>query len=141
MPRAEDTKLSPKQKLFCEYYAKSKNATQAAVDAGYSKKTAKEMGYENLTKPHIQEYLNRLYAQAIGNAPQGAIATIEEIFAFHTNVMRGEEGYATITERQRSANSLYEMLSKNKDGNDKNTNDNDGLVDSIEEAAKLWQCD
>ena len=120
MPQTVDTKLSPKQKLFCEYYAKSKNATQAAIDAGYSKKTAKEMGYENLTKPHIQEYLNWLYAQAIGNAPQGAIATIEEILAFHTSVMRGNEEGATITEKQRSANSLYEMLSNQTSSDDEN---------------------
>lgn len=50
-------KLTPKQKLFCKYYLISLNATDAAIKAGYSKKTAKEIGAENLTKPHIQEYL------------------------------------------------------------------------------------
>lgn len=50
-------KLTPKQKLFCDYYLISLNATDAAVKAGYSKKTAKEIGAENLTKLHIQEYL------------------------------------------------------------------------------------
>jgi phage terminase small subunit len=117
MPQTE-YKLSPKQKLFAQNYAKSKNATQAAIDAGYSKKTAKSIGSENLTKPDIQEYLNELYSEAIGNAPQGTIATIEEIFAFHTSVMRGNEEGATITEKQRSANSLYEMLSEHKEEND-----------------------
>lgn len=50
-------KLTPKQKLFCKYYLISLNATDAAIKAGYSKKTAAEAGYENLTKPHIKEYL------------------------------------------------------------------------------------
>lgn len=119
MPQTE-YKLSPKQKLFAQNYAKSKNATQAAIDAGYSKKTAKSIGSENLTKPAIQEYLNELYSEAIGNAPQGTIATLEEIMEFHTNVMRNklDDASANITERQKSANSLFEMLSNKNDTND-----------------------
>lgn len=118
MPLSEDIKLSPKQKLFCEHYAKTKNATESALNAGYSKKSARVIGYENLTKPYIQEYLNKLYGVAIGNAPEGTIATLEEIMQFHTNVMRNQEEGATITERQRSANSLYEMLSKDEGAED-----------------------
>lgn len=118
MPISEDIKLSPKQKLFSEYYAKTKNATESAIKAGYSKKTAGIIGFENLKKPKIQEYLNKLYGNAIGNAPEGTIATIEEILQFHTKVMKGQEEGATITERQRSANSLYEMISKQNEGKD-----------------------
>jgi phage terminase small subunit len=47
--------LSPKQRLFVQEYIIDLNATQAAIRAGYSEKTAKEIGYENLTKPHIAE--------------------------------------------------------------------------------------
>lgn len=36
-----------------EEYLVDLNATQAAIRAGYSEKTAKEIGCENLTKPHI----------------------------------------------------------------------------------------
>lgn len=118
MPISEDIKLSPKQKLFCEFYAKTKNATESAIKAGYSKKTAGIIGFENLKKPKIQGYLNKLYGNAIGNAPEGTIATIEEILQFHTKVMNGQEEGATITERQRSANSLYEMISKQNEGTD-----------------------
>jgi phage terminase small subunit len=50
-------KLTEKQKLFCKYYLINLNATDAAVKAGYSKKSAKEIGHENLTKPHIKEYI------------------------------------------------------------------------------------
>ena len=47
------TELTPKQERFVEEYLIDSNATAAAKRAGYSKKTAKETGYENLTKPHI----------------------------------------------------------------------------------------
>jgi len=49
------TKLRPKQKRFIEEYLVDLNATQAAIRAGYKKTFAKDQGYENLTKPHIQE--------------------------------------------------------------------------------------
>jgi len=45
--------VTPKQQRFVEEYLKDLNATQAAIRAGYSQKTAKEIGAENLTKPHI----------------------------------------------------------------------------------------
>jgi phage terminase small subunit len=53
-------KLAPKQLLFCQEYLIDLNARQAAIRAGYSEKTASEMGYENLNKPHIAEYITEL---------------------------------------------------------------------------------
>lgn len=50
-------KLTLKQKKFCDYYMSSGNATESAIKAGYSKKTAKQIGMENLTKPYLQEYI------------------------------------------------------------------------------------
>lgn len=47
-------KLTPKQHLFIQEYIKDFNASRAAIAAGYSQKTASEMGYENLNKPHLQ---------------------------------------------------------------------------------------
>ena len=51
--------MTDKQKRFCEEYLIDSNATKAAIRAGYSKKTAKEIGCENLTKPNIKEYIER----------------------------------------------------------------------------------
>lgn len=45
--------LTPKQDRFIQEYLKDLNATQAAIRAGYSEKTASEVGYENLRKPQI----------------------------------------------------------------------------------------
>lgn len=52
--------LNPKQKMFCKEYLTDLNATQAAIRAGYSKKTARFIATENLTKPNIQEEIQRL---------------------------------------------------------------------------------
>lgn len=56
----ENNELTEKQKLFCQFFVNNRNATQAAIRAGYSKDTAKEIGYENLTKPHIRAEVDRL---------------------------------------------------------------------------------
>jgi len=59
--------LNDKQKLFIDEYVRNPNATQAAIAAGYSKKTAYSIGDENLRKPEIKEEIQkRLEANAIG---------------------------------------------------------------------------
>ena len=45
--------MTPKQARFVDEYLLDMNATQAAIRAGYSKKTAYEIGYENMKKPEI----------------------------------------------------------------------------------------
>lgn len=52
-------KLTVKQKAFAEeYIINGGNATQAVIKAGYSKKNATVIGKENLTKPHIREFIS-----------------------------------------------------------------------------------
>lgn len=52
--------LTEKQKRFCQEYIIDFNGAQSAIRAGYSKKSAKEISSENLTKPNIQEYIKEL---------------------------------------------------------------------------------
>lgn len=52
-------KLTSKQEKFVEEYLIDLNATQAAIRAGYSANTAKEIGCENLTKPNIAEAIQK----------------------------------------------------------------------------------
>lgn len=49
--------LTAKQKRFCDEYLIDLNATQAAIRAGYSEKTAYRTGADNLRKPQIEEYI------------------------------------------------------------------------------------
>ncbi len=56
-------RLTMKQKRFAEEYLIDLNAAQAAIRAGYSAKTAKEIGYELLTKPHIRARVDAAIAE------------------------------------------------------------------------------
>lgn len=54
-PPPTDTKpLTPKQQRFVDEYLIDLNATQACIRAGYSKKTAEQMGYQLLQKTSVQ---------------------------------------------------------------------------------------
>ncbi|MFC1739631.1 terminase small subunit [Planctomycetota bacterium] len=59
----EETELTPKQKSFCEEYLVDMNGTQAAIRAGYSKHTATVIAYENLIKPYVRSYVQKLIAE------------------------------------------------------------------------------
>src|SRR5690554_3967144 len=79
--------LTVKQKKFCDYYIQTGNATESAIKAGYSKKTATETGYENLRKPHLAEYI----AQRNKVLESDRIADMEEVKEFWTNTLRNED--------------------------------------------------
>ena len=68
--------LTAKQQAFCEQYvANGFNATKAAVSAGYSEKTAQEIGSENLSKPIIAEYVAKFKEEASNKA----LVTVEDV--------------------------------------------------------------
>lgn len=54
-----EAKLTLKQKLFCDWYIKLANGTQAAIRAGYSEHTANRIASENLSKPDIKAYIKK----------------------------------------------------------------------------------
>ena len=56
-------KLTPKQQRFVSEYLRLGNATQAAIAAGYSKKTANRIATENLSKPVIARAIERAQAR------------------------------------------------------------------------------
>lgn len=84
-------RLTPKQKAFCDYYIELGNATEAARKAGYSEKTARFIGQENLTKPNIKSYI----ADRMAQKEKERIASQDEVLQFLTQVMRGEVTEAT----------------------------------------------
>lgn len=51
-------KLTKKENIFCHQYIIDWNKSRAAKAAGYSKNTCGVIGYENLKKPHIQQYVD-----------------------------------------------------------------------------------
>ena len=78
--------LTDKQKRFCEEYLIDCNATQAAIRAGYSTKTAYSIGIENLKKPEIKNYID----EKMKELQSKTIASAEEVLEYLTSVVRGE---------------------------------------------------
>lgn len=100
-------KLSPKQKAFADYYIKSGNATESAITAGYSKKSARQVGSENLSKPYIKSYIDTRMKEIESKR----IASGEEVLRYLTSVMRGElkdqfEFDASLQDRTKAAELL-----------------------------------
>ena len=55
-----EIKLTDKQEMFCLEYLKDLNGTQAAIRAGYSEDSARQIATENLSKPSIENRLQQL---------------------------------------------------------------------------------
>ena len=79
--------MNQRQQAFCDYYLQTGNATEAAKKAGYSERTARAIGAENLTKPDIQKYL----AEHTQRASNARIADANEVLEFWSNTMRNSE--------------------------------------------------
>ena len=75
-----------KQRRFCDEYIKTGNATQAAIAAGYSQKTAPFIGSENLKKPYIRARIDERLAELQSERTADA----QEVLEYLTSVMRGE---------------------------------------------------
>lgn len=85
MARVSGDKLTTKQRRFVDAY--DGNATQAAIAAGYSPKTARAIGKENLTKPLILAEIKA--RDTIRSTP--LIANRAERQQFWSSVMRDKE--------------------------------------------------
>lgn len=72
--------------MFADEYLRCGNATEAALKAGYSKKTARSIANENLTKPDIKAYINRKRTEIESHK----IADAKEVMEFYSSVLRGE---------------------------------------------------
>ena len=59
--------MTERQDKFIDIYSKTGNATQSAIEAGYSQKTAKQKGYElkNLLRKEINEQTQKVLADHV----------------------------------------------------------------------------
>jgi len=64
-PQSSGPELEPKQKKFCEEYLADRNATQAAIRAGYSPNNAAKQGFRILLKPQAQAYIRQMETESI----------------------------------------------------------------------------
>jgi phage terminase small subunit len=74
----EMAKLTDKQEKFCYEYVLHLNATKAAINAGYSEKTAFIIGSENLRKPYIKERIRYMQDNLAETAQLSALRVLKE---------------------------------------------------------------
>jgi len=141
-----DKKLTPKQKAFADYYIETGNATEAAIRAGYSKKTARVIGQENLTKPAIKQYIDKRNKVIESER----IASITEVKEYWTRVMRGQEKDqfgldASLQDRNKAAENLaksYGMfinkIEANVDATVNSTSKLDSILKELGEDDEWW---
>lgn len=79
--------MTYKQELFIQEYIKTGNATSSAIKAGYSEKTARVIGQENLTKPALKKRIEEL-SQKIAN---NNIMTAKERQEYLTKLINSDD--------------------------------------------------
>ena len=84
--------MNARQRKFCDEYLISGNATDAAIKAGYSPKTAKQTGSENLAKPDLRAYID----EQLEKLHSAKIADAQEVLEYLTAVMRGQHTEQTL---------------------------------------------
>lgn len=106
-----EAKLTAKQMRFCDEYLIDLNATQAAIRAGYSEKTARAMGAENLTKPDIKKYIDDRMAEK----KAALIADQDEVLRYLTAVMRGESQSSVLARTEVGSEEVIEKAPDEKE--------------------------
>ncbi len=81
--------LTDRQARFCEEYLIDLNATQAAIRAGYSEKTAREQAAQNLSKLNIQEKIAELKAERSKRTEITQDSVIQELAAVARAEVKG----------------------------------------------------
>jgi len=81
-------KLTDKQKAFVDEYLVDLNATQAAIRAGYSSKTAKQIGTENLSKPVVAEAIQEAIAERSERTGINADYVLKQAIKLHERCMQ-----------------------------------------------------
>jgi phage terminase small subunit len=84
-------KLTPKQARFIEEYLVDLNATQAAIRAGYSARTANRIGPENLSKPVIAEAIQIAQLARSERTQITVDKVLEDIELIKLNAMQQED--------------------------------------------------
>jgi phage terminase small subunit len=84
--------LTHKQQAFVNAYLRTRNATKAAIEAGYSESTAYSIGWENLRKPEIADVIKRHFeadamsaAEVLHHVADIARGDVDEVLDAHGN--------------------------------------------------------
>lgn len=85
-------RLTERQRRFCEEYLIDGNASQAAIRAGYSKRSATVVSTTLMKNPQVQAYLKKLLEEL----HSAKVADAQEVLEYLTSIMRGEQREQTL---------------------------------------------
>ncbi|MFB3154045.1 MAG: terminase small subunit [Candidatus Acidiferrales bacterium] len=103
-------KLTPRQQRFVEEYLTDLCASQAALRAGYSEKTAKQIGSRLLTHVDVQAAIEKGKAELSERAGVSQEWVVEKLAENHSACM--ERTTAGLTHAPSAANKSLELLGK-----------------------------
>lgn len=103
--------MTDRQRLFAALFVKHGNGAQAAREAGYSRRSARQTAGKLLADPEIQSHIRELMTDRENNA----IAEAHEVLVFLTSVMRGQVSDSfgldpSLSDRLRAADALMKRL-------------------------------
>lgn len=109
-------KLTAKEQRFCKRYLIDFNATKAAMEIGYSKRSAAEIGYRLLRKDHIREHIDKLRKELEGQFDITLGRLLQELTSIaHSDITRvfNKDGTLkplhTLSDEERAALSSVEV--------------------------------
>nr|DAU53807.1 MAG TPA: Terminase small subunit [Caudoviricetes sp.] len=127
-----NAKLTPKQKRFVEEYVIDCNATQAAIRAGYSPKTAYSIGQENLKKPEVMKAIAEKQKKLSERTEYDALAWRKDMLEYkktlEQKVLLGDDEAAveTFTDPTNLMKCM-DMLGKHLGAYNKDESEKDGI--------------
>jgi len=119
-----EKKLTDKAIRFIDEYLVDLNATQAAIRAGYSKKTAHSIGCENLIKPGIQNEISRRQKELQGKTgittervlaeyAKIAFSSLTDIVDYATGTIRMQD-FKALTDQQKHCIKKFKFVTINQ---------------------------
>ena len=134
--------LTDKQRAFCLHYCTHWNATKAALQAGYSEKTANEQGSQNLAKLSVQAYIKHLQSDIARAAGVSALRNLVELSKIaYTNPTDIRESWEQLKDWESIPDDvragIAEVVTVSKvlrrvGGGDESEDENSGLVQTLE---------
>ena len=135
---SESAELHPREARFVEEYVIDLNATQAAIRAGYSERSAGQRGYELLRKPHIAAAIKAAMKERSARTGITADRVIQELallgFADMGDFAQWDRGYVTLnnsTSLDETKRRAVIEVSENRNGVKIKLGDKKGALDLL----------
>jgi phage terminase small subunit len=111
-PKIIEAKLSPKQKKFADLYIGkcNLNGTRAAIAAGYSEKSAREIACQNLTKLNIRRYIDSQLNTGVLSASEVLLILSRQAKGSVTDVLDEDGNFNLKTAEERGTDRLIKKL-------------------------------